>query len=261
MAPQASIPAAATVLGTIGTILWCVQLVPQIWTNWRAKATDGLPGSMMLLWALCGVPFGTYAVVQHFSLPLRVQPQVFAALCLASWAQTLAYSRRWRARAAALLGAAVAAALAGAEAALVLTIRPVYDAGDETPVLVVGVAASVLLAAGLLPPYGEMWKRRGRVIGINWVRGWARPCMSLTSLRFPVIAEVLTGWRGRSSSRWTGTAPSSRSWLSVRRQMPLRYASRSSSACVYSVVAGAPGLTPASQSPRRNSTSWVAFCT
>lgn len=29
------------------------QLVPQIWTNWRTKKTDGLPSSMMFLWALC----------------------------------------------------------------------------------------------------------------------------------------------------------------------------------------------------------------
>lgn len=38
--------------------------------------------------------------------------------------------------------------------------------------MLVGIArvASVLLAAGLLPPYGEIWKRRGRVIGIKWIR-------------------------------------------------------------------------------------------
>jgi hypothetical protein len=36
--------------------------------------------------------------------------------------------------------------------------------------IILGVIASILLAVGLLPPYVEMWKRRGRVIGINWVR-------------------------------------------------------------------------------------------
>jgi hypothetical protein len=30
-----------------------VQLIPQIWTNWRTKNTEGLPGLMMFLWALC----------------------------------------------------------------------------------------------------------------------------------------------------------------------------------------------------------------
>lgn len=56
------IPVAANVLGTIGTVFWCVQLVPQIWHNWRHKKTDGLPQSMMLLWAVC----------MFLSFPLRL---------------------------------------------------------------------------------------------------------------------------------------------------------------------------------------------
>lgn len=52
MAPQTHIPPAANVLGTIGTVLWCIQLVPQIWQNWRHKKTEGMPGIMMLLWAI-----------------------------------------------------------------------------------------------------------------------------------------------------------------------------------------------------------------
>lgn len=85
----------------------------------------------------------------------------------------------------------VAAVFAGVEAALILTLtvrvsptpwmtshqehsltrerQPIYERGNEVPVIVVGIIAAVLLAAGLLPPYGEIWKRRGRVIGINWV--------------------------------------------------------------------------------------------
>lgn len=64
MAPQGEIPIAANVLGTIGTVFWCIQLIPQIWYNWKQKKTDGLPGSMMFIWALSAVPFGVYAIVQ-----------------------------------------------------------------------------------------------------------------------------------------------------------------------------------------------------
>lgn len=64
MAPQGDIPVAANVLGTIGTVFWCIQLIPQIWYNWRQKKTDGLPGLMMFLWAASAVPFGVYAIVQ-----------------------------------------------------------------------------------------------------------------------------------------------------------------------------------------------------
>ena len=86
MAPQISIPVAANVLGTIGTVLWCVQLTPQIWHNWKKKKTDGLPGLMMFLFAACkqpclsehklqltllegAVPFGAYSIVQVHSVP------------------------------------------------------------------------------------------------------------------------------------------------------------------------------------------------
>ena len=35
---------------------------------------------------------------------------------------------------------------------------------------ILGVLANVFLTAGLIVPYFEIWKRRGRVIGIDWVR-------------------------------------------------------------------------------------------
>ena len=40
---------------------------------------------------LGGVPFGAYAVVQNFNIPLQVQPQIFMFLCLVSWSQILMY--------------------------------------------------------------------------------------------------------------------------------------------------------------------------
>lgn len=53
MSDQNNVTVASTVLGTIGTILWCIQLIPQIWYNWRRKKTDGFPAAMMFLWASC----------------------------------------------------------------------------------------------------------------------------------------------------------------------------------------------------------------
>ncbi len=93
MAPQTTIPVAANVLGTIGTVFWCVQLLPQIWYNWKKKETDGLPGLMMFLWAISAVPFGVYAIVQNFNIPIQIQPQIFCALSLTSWAQILIYNK------------------------------------------------------------------------------------------------------------------------------------------------------------------------
>lgn len=44
---------ASNVLGTIGTVCLCIQLIPQIWFNWKRKSTEGLPAAMMFLWGSC----------------------------------------------------------------------------------------------------------------------------------------------------------------------------------------------------------------
>jgi uncharacterized protein with PQ loop repeat len=56
-----NVTVASNVLGTIGTVLWCIQLIPQIWYNYRRKKTDGFPAAMMLLWASCMFQHGGYS--------------------------------------------------------------------------------------------------------------------------------------------------------------------------------------------------------
>ncbi|KAK0513473.1 hypothetical protein JMJ35_004459 [Cladonia borealis] len=168
MAPQTSIPPAANVLGTIGTVFWCIQLVPQIWFNWKQKKTDGLPALMMFLWAISAVPFGVYAIIQNFNMPIQIQPQIFCLLSLVTWGQILHYNGGLPAWKATLISAATAATFGGVELVLILTLRPLYLRGIAWPLMIVGITAAILLAAGLLPPYAELWKRGGRVVGIHW---------------------------------------------------------------------------------------------
>ncbi|KAK2750429.1 hypothetical protein FQN57_003909 [Myotisia sp. PD_48] len=163
MAKDREIPAAANVLGTIGTVLWCIQLVPQIWHNWRQKKTDGLPAMMMLLWALSGVPFGSV------NIPLQLQPQILTALSLVSWGQILYYNHNYTKVKAILVCLTTAGVFAGVEVLLILTLRIPYNNGVTWPGLAIGIIASILLTLGLVSPYQELWKRNGRVIGINWV--------------------------------------------------------------------------------------------
>ncbi|OBT65395.1 hypothetical protein VE03_06030 [Pseudogymnoascus sp. 23342-1-I1] len=177
-------PIAANVLGTIGTVYVISQplevhfyhftnnhmkimLMPQIWSNWKTKDTDGLPPSMVFLWAIAAVPFGTYAIVQHFNTPLQIQPQLLCTLSLISWVQILVYGNGWSWFKATAYGLATAAIFGGAQAVLILTLRPLYNRGIDYPMIIVGVIASILVAVGLLPPYYEIWKRRGRVVGIS----------------------------------------------------------------------------------------------
>ncbi|KAI9783291.1 MAG: hypothetical protein M1816_001423 [Peltula sp. TS41687] len=196
MAPQSTIPLPSTILGTIGTIFWCVQLLPQLWTNHRSKSTEGLPGTMMFLWALSGVPTGVYAIVQHFNLPLQIQPQIFILLTLLCFAQTLVYHDRWSAARALLTILLVALVFAGAEAGLIVGLRGPYASGVDAPVLAVGVVAAVLLAAGIVPPYFELAKRNGRVVGINfWFLAvdWLGAFFNLMALVAQDAFDVLGG--------------------------------------------------------------------
>ncbi|KAN0089397.1 PQ-loop domain containing protein [Hyaloscypha variabilis] len=191
MAPQTSIPVVCipSPLLITNTSFW-------IWTNYRAKKTDGLPGIMMFLWAVCAVPFGAYSIAQNFNIPIQVQPQVFGTLCLVSWAQTLIYHDRWPAWKASSIAGAIWLVLCGAEAALILTLKPLYDRGINFPMIILGVIASILLAVGLLPPYIEIYKRRGRVIGINWIFltiDWMGAFFSLMALVAQNTFDILGG--------------------------------------------------------------------
>ncbi|KAL8808890.1 MAG: hypothetical protein Q9223_005880 [Gallowayella weberi] len=142
MAPQGDIPIAANVLGTIGTVFWCIQLIPQIWYNWKQKKTDGLPGLMMFIWAVSAVPFGVYAIVQRLASMDSVNP------CSRKWHCLRRHPTPSR---------------------LDIENQGPYSRGVEWPMTLVGVISAVLLASGLIPPYFEIAKRNGRVVGINFV--------------------------------------------------------------------------------------------
>lgn len=167
---EEKITPAANALGTIGTVLWCIQLIPQVVHNYRKKNCEGLPPLMMFLWAASGIPFAIYFVVQQSNIPLQVQPHVFTFFALVCLWQTLVYAPRsysWIKVSAAMT--VLVAAMAGIEAGCIIPFEPLYDRGITWPNLLVGIIAAVLLAVGLLPPYFELWKRGGQVVGINFI--------------------------------------------------------------------------------------------
>ncbi|KAI4140088.1 MAG: hypothetical protein L6R39_005964 [Caloplaca ligustica] len=211
MAPQTSIPIAANVLGTIGTVFWCIQLLPQIWYNWKQKKTDGLPGLMMFIWAVSAVPFGVYAIVQKFNIPIQIQPQIFCCLALVSWTQVLIYNKSvlhspppylfspsdnlqfsaWPVWKASLLATGVGAFFGGVQLLLVLTLRGPYNRGVEWPMTLVGVISAVLLAGGLIPPYFEIAKRSDFVfLSIDWLGAFFSLMALVAQHTFDVLGGV-----------------------------------------------------------------------
>ncbi|KAF5348226.1 hypothetical protein D9757_014859 [Collybiopsis confluens] len=160
---------AENVFGTAGTICWTIQLVPQIWKSWREKSTKGLSDWMILLWAVSAPFLGTYSIVKNLNVPLIVQPQVFSAFTLCSWAQCQYYGRRRTLPITMLLTALLAVIFTGFEVGMVYALRPSYSRGDESGnrgVEFFGLASPVLVALSFLPQYYEIYKHR-EVIGIS----------------------------------------------------------------------------------------------
>lgn len=131
-------------------------------------------------------------------MPLQVQPAIFTMLALVTWAQCVYYNppfawvRRWHVP---LFTVTLACTFAGVETALVLTLRPL---DSEAKVIAVGVVATVALMSGLVPPYIELAKRRGRVVGINFLflaTDWCGAAFSLMSLvaqrKLDVLGSVM----------------------------------------------------------------------
>ncbi|KAF0558427.1 PQ-loop-domain-containing protein [Gigaspora margarita] len=65
------------VFGTIGTVLWTLQLLPQVYKNWRNESTKGLSPITMLIWAMSCLFYAVYAVVAEISIVLIIQQMIF----------------------------------------------------------------------------------------------------------------------------------------------------------------------------------------
>ncbi|KAF2104489.1 hypothetical protein NA57DRAFT_70693 [Rhizodiscina lignyota] len=139
----------------------------RIWKNWRRKSADGVPLVMLFLWAAAHPPLGAYAIIQNFNVPVQVQPQVFIVLCMICWSQTAYYQRKWPVWKASLAGLGIAGILAALESVLIFGLRIPYKHGVSWPIDMLSIIATVMLAIGLLPPYWEIYKCKGRVVGLS----------------------------------------------------------------------------------------------
>ncbi|KAH9940866.1 PQ loop repeat-domain-containing protein [Epithele typhae] len=138
--------AAENVLGTIGTICWTVQLVPQIWHTYRTKSVDGLSEYLVLMWGIAGAFLGPYSIVQNLNIPLILQPQLFAALCFVSWAQCQYYGHKRSKTASIAMWLVAISVFAGFEAGMVFALRPSARNGNLAPVRAFGIISTIILS-------------------------------------------------------------------------------------------------------------------
>lgn len=154
---------AENVLGTIGTILWTIQVIPQVIKSYRDKSTEGLSAWLMFLWAFSGLFLGVYVVVQNINIPLIIQPQLFTALAALSWAQCLYYGGKKTKLFAALSYLTFMSLFGGIQAGLVFAFKA---SRNERALQAFGILSAVIISVGLIPQYMEIWKRK-EVLGIS----------------------------------------------------------------------------------------------
>lgn len=106
----------------------------------------------------------------YLGADLDIQPvSTLSKLLVQDQVLNKANPSKWTTWKATLVGTGVGVLFGAVEAFEILTIKPLYDRGVEWPVMVVGIVGAILIAGGLIPPYFELWKRSGRVVGINFV--------------------------------------------------------------------------------------------
>lgn len=196
--------AAANALSTLGAICWSIQLLPQLWTNYRRQHTHGLQPTMMLLWASAGIPLGIYNITRNFPVALWIQPQILTVLSLGTWVQTRYYppgkwrdEMGWKRAVIWCLGALclLSVIAGGVEVGIIFGLQTATKHRTEAqieyywPVVLMGVLSAVLLCAGVSRHYVDIWKER-TVRGISFVFVALDALGDLTSL-----LGVICWWR------------------------------------------------------------------
>ncbi|GAA6015590.1 hypothetical protein JCM10207_008137 [Rhodosporidiobolus poonsookiae] len=160
---------AEQVFGWLGTILWCIQLFPQVWLNFRRKTTQGLSPFLFICWMVSGASLGIYAIVENISIPIIVQPHCYGGLCAFIICQILHYDRKWKWYAAYIGGfSTYAVVCAGFEVGMVYACRFGEHHGHPGGTMFFGILSDIALGAGFLPQFYEIYKLK-EVVGISYL--------------------------------------------------------------------------------------------
>lgn len=109
---------------------------------------------------MAGVPLGVYNISDNFNIALQVQPNILISLSLLTWSQCKYYGDKWTLKKILPLAIVLGAVLGGVEAGLVFALRVAYRRGERWPSTLMAILSAVLLAAGVLRHYVDMFRTR-----------------------------------------------------------------------------------------------------
>ncbi|QSZ35271.1 hypothetical protein DSL72_008140 [Monilinia vaccinii-corymbosi] len=147
----------------------------------------------MMLWACAGVPLGAYNIASGFNIALLVQPQILTVLSLVTWAQCWYYGAGWSVSKCVFVTGGVGVVFGGLEVALVEGLKAGQRRNLEWPLICMGILSAVLLAAGVLRHYYDIYVHR-TVRGISFIFvgiDAAGDVFSLVSLFFQPHLDIL----------------------------------------------------------------------
>ncbi|GAA5923982.1 Ilt1p [Sporobolomyces koalae] len=159
---------AENVTGTIGTVLWCIQLIPQVYLNHKRRTTEGLHVALYTTWLFSGLFLGIYAILEDINIPICVQPHAYGSLCAIIFCQMVYFDRKWSLRNTLLLFLAYCLIGGGFEVGMYFAAKPGVDRGIVGASMPFGILSDICLAAGFFPQFWQIYKDR-KVIGLSYL--------------------------------------------------------------------------------------------
>ena len=148
---------------------------------------------MLVLWSLAGLPLGVYNVTSSFNVALQIQPQILMFLSLITWSQCKYYSDGWLIPRIIIVLTGLGTLLGGVEAGLIFGLRKAREKGTEWPLMFMAILSAILLSAGVLRHYWDIYKTRSvRGLSLTFVGIDALGDLtSLLSLLFEPTLDIL----------------------------------------------------------------------
>ncbi|KAM9994067.1 hypothetical protein ACTFIZ_012032 [Dictyostelium cf. discoideum] len=181
----------SNLFGIVGTILWSVQLVPQIHLNYKRKSTKGVSPTCFGCWYACGVILGTNLVFNREPPALVVQISCFSLFSLVIVMQHLFYQKKYNLkRLLFTIGLCVLVTIA-----TIISLYSILNAKHTNSFvlqLILTIAATGLMVVGFFPQILEVYQEKVGLSMIFVVMDFFGGVFSILSLVFHIPFDYMS---------------------------------------------------------------------
>ncbi|EGG19660.1 hypothetical protein DFA_00238 [Cavenderia fasciculata] len=173
----------SNIFGILGSIIWSVQLIPQIKLNYKNASTQGLSPYCFMSWYLCGLILGTYLIHEKSPVSLIIQILLFTSFCLIIIFQYLFYEKQFPRKKLGIWfsGTLVISVAVGGIIYGVMSAATNGRPDNKVVSTIVTVLATTLMFVGFLPQIKEIYDRKSSV-GISKIFVVMDACGGIASI-------------------------------------------------------------------------------